>query len=65
MSYARPASVPDVVYEVDVSTNLFNWTTNRVTQSLLGTNGSGLQMREGRYSGSANSQRFFRLLFLY
>jgi hypothetical protein len=36
----------------------------RVTQQVVGTNGIGLQLWEGTYSGPASSQRFFGLLFL-
>jgi pectate lyase len=64
LSFNRPVSVPDVVYEVEVSTNLFNWSTNGVIQMLIGTNSGGLQMWEGHYSGVTNSQRFFRLLMV-
>jgi pectate lyase len=62
LSYDRPANVTDATYEVDVSTNLLTWTTNGVTLSLVGTNGAGLQIWEGHYSGPSNTQRFFKLL---
>jgi pectate lyase len=62
LSYNRPATVPDVLYVVQVSTNLFDWTTNSLSQLMVGTNGSGLQTWEGHYSGPGSPDRFFRLL---
>jgi pectate lyase len=64
LSYDRPAGATDVAYEVDVSTNLFGWTTNGITLSLVGTNPAGLQIWEGHYTGPANNQRYFRLLII-
>jgi hypothetical protein len=62
LTYARPVNVPDVVYAVQVSTNLAEWTTNEVAHSMAGTNGAGFQLWEGSYSGLRASTRFFRLL---
>jgi hypothetical protein len=62
--YTRPVSAPDVGYRVEASTDLTAWTTNGVTQQIAGTNGAGLQMWEGVYSGSSSPRRFLRLLLI-
>jgi hypothetical protein len=65
LSYDRPATTTDVVYQVEVSTDLDFWTQTGVTQSLVGTNVDGLQIWEGTYSGPTSPLRFFRLLVGY
>jgi hypothetical protein len=65
LSYDRPATTTDVVYQVEVSTDLGSWTQTGVTQTLVGTNVEGLQIWEGTYSGPSSPQRFFRLLVGY
>jgi pectate lyase len=62
LSYNRPADVPDLVYLVEVSSNLVNWTSQGVTLQQVGTNGTGLQIWEGSYPAAGQSELFFQLL---
>jgi hypothetical protein len=64
LSYARPADVSDVLYQVWVSSNIVNWTTSGISQLLIGTNNAGLQTWEASYSGFHTPNRFFRLLLV-
>jgi hypothetical protein len=61
LSYTRPATIPDVTYRVRVSTDLSSWTETGVNQQMVGTNGMGLRIWEGTYSGPASPMRYFRL----
>jgi pectate lyase len=64
LSYNRPASAPDVTYRVEIATSLPAWTTNGVSQQLVGTNGVGLQTWDATCSGPGSPTRFFRLLLI-
>lgn len=59
-TYTRPASVTDVTYVVEVSTNLSTWTAVGVTHALVSTNGTTETWR-GRYPISSAPNVFFRL----
>jgi len=61
--YDRPASVLDVLYRLEVSTDLMAWTTNGTVQSIVGTT-NGLQIWQGTFSGPASDNRYFRLKFI-
>jgi len=61
LTYSRPAVAPDVEYIVDASTNLSDWSTNGVTQQVLGTNAFGLQSWEGIYANPPGAILFLRL----
>ena len=65
LTYNRPVSANDVIYRVEISTDLLSWTQSGVVQQLVGTNGNGLQIWDAGYSGSASSTRFFRLQLLH
>ena len=65
LTFKHPAGISDVTYEVQVSTDLTNWTTTGVTLQLTGTDGNGLQEWEAQYSGSSSTQRYYRLVFEY
>jgi pectate lyase len=65
LTYNRPASVNDVVYRVEASTDLVNWTQSGITQQLVGTNGAGLQIWEATYTGPSSDVRFFWLRLVY
>lgn len=59
-SYARPSSVTDVTYQVEVSTDLVTWTTVGVTHELVSTV-NGTQTWRGRYPVASAPNAFFRL----
>lgn len=59
-TYTRPASVTDVTYSVEVSTNLSTWTAVGVTHALVSTNGTTETWRGSYPLGSATNV-FFRL----
>jgi pectate lyase len=63
LSYVRPADVSDVIYQVQVSTDLLNWATNGVSLQLAGMDVSGSETWTAHYKGAASRQRFFRLVF--
>ena len=64
LAYARPASVLDVLYRLEVSTDLLAWTTNGTVQTIVGST-NGLQLWQGTFSGPASNNRFFRLKFIH
>jgi len=64
LAYNRPASVLDVLYRLEVSTDLMAWTTNGVVQTVVGTT-NGLQEWQGTFSGPASNNRFFRLKLIH
>ena len=64
LSYNRPATAEDVTYRVEVTTSLPAWSTNGVTQQMVGTNSMGLETWDATYSGPASPVRFFRLLLV-
>lgn len=59
-TYNRPASVTDLVYTVEVSTDLTTWTTTGVTHELVSTAG-GVDTWRARYLVGAAPNAFFRL----
>jgi sugar lactone lactonase YvrE len=60
-TYARPAGIADVTYDVEVSTNLTTWTTAGVTHEFVSTSG-GTDTWRARYPlASAPTTAFFRL----
>ncbi|HEY1661029.1 MAG TPA: immunoglobulin domain-containing protein [Verrucomicrobiae bacterium] len=65
LTFKHPVGITDVVYQVQVSTDLVNWTTNGITLELAGTEGNGMQDWEAHYSGSSSTERYFRLVFEY
>ena len=65
LTYHKPASVMDVLYRVEVSTDLKTWTSSGVSQQLTGTDGNGLQTWQATYTGAASDKRDFRLLLIY
>jgi lysophospholipase L1-like esterase len=58
-SYQRPANRPDVVYAVQVSTDLSTWTTNGVSQSEIVT--SDPETWQATCTTGTASKAFFRL----
>lgn len=56
--YTRPASVTDVTYAIDLSTDLATW--SETTQTLTGTTG-GVQTWQATYPASGTTRLFFRL----
>jgi len=58
--YTRPSGVTDVTYDVEVSTDLVNWTTTGVTHELVSTDGTTDTWR-GRYPLASAANVFFRL----
>jgi pectate lyase len=63
--YHRPASVNDVIYQAETSTDLVNWSTTGVTQQNTGTDGNGLQIWQATYSGPGSDKRYFRLTLIH
>ncbi len=64
LTYHKPASVSDVTYLVEASTNLSGWTQNGVTQQLTGTDGNNLQTWRASYSFT-DVRGFLRLKLIY
>jgi kumamolisin len=60
-TYTRPAAVTDVIYTVQVSTDLENWSSTGVTQQLLSTDATGIQTWQAQYPTTAPAA-FFHLL---
>ena len=59
-NYARPTSVTDVIYAVEVSTNLTSWTTTGVTHELV-SSADGIATWRGRYPLASAPNVFLRL----
>ncbi|MBI3885551.1 MAG: immunoglobulin domain-containing protein [Opitutae bacterium] len=59
-TYTRPASVTDLAYAVEVSTDLATWTTTGVTHELVSTTG-GVETWRARFPLSSAAKVFFRL----
>jgi len=59
-TYTKPASVTDVTYAVEVSTNLTTWTASGVTLTLVSTV-SGVETWQATYPLSSAANAFFRL----
>ncbi len=59
-TFTRPADRDDVVYTVQASTNLSDWTTIIVTASKLGT-ANGVDTWQAQYPKNNASKLFFRL----
>ncbi len=59
-TYTRPASVTDVVYTVEFSSDLATWTTTGVTHDWVSTAG-GVDTWRGRYPLASAPVAFFRL----
>jgi alpha-N-arabinofuranosidase len=59
--YHRPASVTDVIYDAQTSTNLLDWTDSGVIQQLLGTDTNNLQIWGASYSGTPAPTRYYQL----
>ena len=58
-TYTRPVGLPDVLYSVEVSTDLLNWNTSGVIHEFVSTSG-GIDTWHARYSLST-ANVFFRL----
>jgi pectate lyase len=61
LSYRRPATATDVIYRVEVSSDLINWSGASVLQQYVGTGDGALESWEARSSDATASKRFFRL----
>jgi len=59
-TYTRPASITDVTYEVEVSTDLVNWSTAGITHELVSSDGT-TDTWHGRYPLASATNVFFRL----
>lgn len=59
-TYLRPASVTDIVYAVEISSDLTTWTTSGVIHEWVSTVG-GVDTWRARYSISGTATLFFRL----
>ncbi len=59
-TYTRPSALGDVVYTVEVSTNLATWTTTGVIHEFVSTAGS-IETWRARYALASATNLFFRL----
>ena len=59
-TYTRPSSTTDVIYAVEVSTDLTTWTTDGVTLELVSSSG-GVETWRASYPLSPAPNTFFRL----
>lgn len=59
-TYTRPAARADIVYSVEHSTNLTNWTSTGVTHTLVSTS-NGIETWSATYPISSSPVCFFRL----
>ncbi|MBA4137896.1 MAG: hypothetical protein C0518_11310 [Opitutus sp.] len=59
-SYRRPSDTVDVVYRVEVSTDLVNWSDAGVTQEVI-LAGEGVESWQAQYHAVAGQAVFFRL----
>jgi sugar lactone lactonase YvrE len=60
-TYLRPAAITDLIYTVQESTDLVNWTNVGVTQQVIATDATGMQTWQGLYTTTATAV-FFRLM---
>ena len=60
-TYQRPAATTDLIYTVQESTDLVNWTSVGVTQQVIATDATGMQTWQGLFPATASAV-FFRLL---
>ncbi len=58
--YTRPSATTDLTYDVEISTDLVNWTTNGITLDPVSTSG-GIDTWNARYPRTAVAKIFFRL----
>lgn len=59
-AYTRPSDMPDIIYEVQISTDLTTWTTDGVTHGFVSSSG-GIDSWQAHYPLSSSTNVFFRL----
>lgn len=61
LEYHRPASITDIVYDPQTSTDLLNWTNGGINLQLLGVDTNSLQIWGASYTGTQGPVRFYQL----
>jgi hypothetical protein len=65
LTYHRPATISDVIYQAETCTDLLTWSSSGMIQQIIGTDSDGRQIWQASYSGASDPKRFLRLVLVH